>query len=904
MRKILTGLIGLSLMGMALAATPANTNISNQASATYIDSLNQNREIFSNEVITVVQQVYSFTITPDGAAETTPGQTRIALPGAQIYFAYTVTNTGNGSDTINLTTAQGSSDNFDLGSVTIYRDDNCDGTVDSGEPVISSLTLARSGVTPGDSACVIVAGTIPASATNGQIGNLNLLGSGGGSSNDNNNWARATATTQAALDISKSATPSGAVAPGSTIAYSITGQNRGGSAANGLSVSGLGGSGILISDPLPVGLSVSALPTGSAGAGTVQMVKSTNEGVSWSNLVAGDLPLTGVDADADNIRDVWIGMYISGTGAFFPVNASYSFSFNATVPAAASFGTSYANTATAQFNNGSNQSVNSNSTTNTVAASYSVAVGPSGAPTASGPADLQSQGPVYSGQTVSFTNTLRNLGNTNDSFNLSVSGQPSGWTCGVYNGATPISSAVGPFAPGVDFSFQVDCDIPASYTSGTAIDLTVTATSVGNSAQSDTTTDRITSVVSGIGVDLAAHGNTSTPATPADDDPAAQSANPGAFVNFPIDVRNNGQSTDSYNLTSVIPASWTNTFYPDSNCDGSMDSPQPLPVTNTGLVAANGVVCFIAQVGVLGTAAPGSYAVSFSATSTTLSTITDTISTSVSVNQTTTFDFDPNRSGTTTTPGTIVYNHNLINGGNAPTRVTIPASTSAYGWTYQYSLDGTTWVADFTGSNFIAIAAGATQAFYVRVQVPGGEPINRQEAMTITASAVYPGPDLDFSTTADNGSASDFVIDTTTVSSGDLDLSKSAISYVGNAETTTRSASAAIAYPGDRIVYTVTARNLGTANLGRVVIQDPLPGYTDFISVSASISGFAGGATVVYSTDGNTWSVTAPLALAAGQRIYVAVNTAGTAGGAGSIDSTDVMAPGARIDITFKVLVQ
>ncbi len=104
MNKLFALLVAaLILFGAVMAQqTPAGTNISNQASASYIDSAGQARTTTSNQVITVVQQVYSFSITPDGSPAT-PGQTRTALAGAPVYFSYTVSNTGNGADTINLT---------------------------------------------------------------------------------------------------------------------------------------------------------------------------------------------------------------------------------------------------------------------------------------------------------------------------------------------------------------------------------------------------------------------------------------------------------------------------------------------------------------------------------------------------------------------------------------------------------------------------------------------------------------------------------------------------------------------------------------------------------------------------------------------------------------------------------
>ncbi|WP_018465111.1 DUF11 domain-containing protein [Calidithermus timidus] len=895
--KRLLGVFGaLFAVGMGFAqTTPAGTSIQNQASATYLDSANQSRTTTSNQVVTVVQQVYAFTITPDGTTST-PGQTRNALPGAQVIFAYTVTNNGNGTDTIGLSVAQASSgDDFDLSSVSIVRDANCNGVVDSGEPTVSSVSLGQ-----GAQACVLVLGTIPAARADGDTALINLQGTSSGGSTDTNNWARAVAKTAAALDVSKSASPSGTVSPGTSITYTVSGQNRGGSAASGVSVSGLAGTGILISDPIPVGLTVNSLPTGSAGAGSVQIVKSTDEGATWSALVAGNLPLTGADADNDNVPDVLVGMYISGSGAFFPQNASYTFSFSATVPAAAAQGTVYRNTATLRYSDGSAQTLTSNTTTNTVGASYAVVVGPFGYPAAGASGsyasggytitrsgDSQSVASVYSGTTVIFKHTLRNNANTADSFNLAYSGAPAGWVCRLaQTDGTPISGAVGPFAAGSTFDFQLECTVPASYTSGSALNLSVSATSVSDSSKSDATTDTVSAVALGYALDLAAHGNAGD-GNPANDNPAPQSANPGSTLNIPFDVRNTGQVADSYNFSASLPSGWGIAYYPDANCDGVMDSPLPAPVSGSGLTNPATTKCFIAVLSVPAGAAPGSNPVSITTTSTTVASVQDSISTTITVNEVRALLFDPDRAGTVTTPGTIVYTHNLVNNGNASASVSIPAFTSAYGWTYQFSTNGgATWSSSVTGLN--VPAGGTPVVVQVRVIVPAGEPVGRSEAATFTATATYPS----------SNTASDTATDTTTVVSGELRLQKSGVSYVGNAETTVRDATAATAYPGDRIVYTVNAKNIGTANLSYVRISDPLPAYTNFISVSASVTGVSG--SVLYSTDGTTWSATAPTSLGAGGVIYVGVDTNGD----NTITAADVLPPSAEIVITLKVVVQ
>ncbi|MER3444677.1 MAG: hypothetical protein C4333_11430 [Meiothermus sp.] len=910
MKRLLSVFGILFALGLGAAqGTPAGTSIQNQASATYLDSANQSRTTTSNQVVTVVQQVYAFTITPDGTTAA-PGQTRNALPGAQVIFAYTVANTGNGDDTISLATVQASSgDNFDLSAVSIVRDDDCDGTVDPGEPTVTSVALTRSA--PGSQVCVLVLGTIPAGQADGTTALVNLRGTSIGGGTDANNWAQAVAKTAAALDVTKSASPSGTVSPGSSITYTVSGQNRGGSAASGVSVNGLAGTGILVADPIPVGLTVSSLPAGTAGAGTVQVVKSTDEGATWSALVAGNLPLIGADADGDNVPDVLVGMYVSGSGAFFPQNASYTFSFSAAVPANAAQGTVYRNTATVRYSDGSAQTLTSNTTTNTVGASYGVVVGPlsfpaggasgtyaSGGYTITRSGDSQSVASVYSGTKVAFRHTLRNNANTADSFNLARSAPPSGWVCALtQTDGTPISGPVGPFAAGATFDFQLECTVPASSVGTLPLNLTVSATSVSDSSKTDSTTDTVTAVAAGYALDLAAHGNAGD-GNAANDNPAPQSTNPGSTLNLPFDVRNTGQVADTYNFSAFVPSGWGITYYPDAGCDGLMDSPLPAPVTSSGLTNPATTKCFIAVLSVPAGAAPGTNPVSITATSTTAPNgldgvagnaddVRDTISTTITVNEVRALVFNPDRASTVTTPGTIVYTHNLINNGNASATVSIPAFTSAYGWTYQFSTDsGATWAGSVSG--LTVPAGGAPVVVQVRVIVPGGEPVGRSEAATLTATATYPS----------GNTVSGSVTDTTTVIAGDLRLEKSGVSYVGDAETTVRSGTAAVAYPGDRIVYTVTATNIGTGNLSFVRISDPLPAYTTFISVSASASGVSG--TVLYSTDGSTWSTTAPSSLPTAGVIYVGVDTNGD----NAISAADVLPPAAQIVIVFKVRVQ
>jgi len=899
LKAVLLG-FGLALLalGTALAMTPAGTQIQNQASASYIDSAGQPRTTTSNLVVTVVQQVYSFTITPDGT-ESAPGQIKAALPGGQVVFNYLVTNTGNGTDTINLNPVQGTADNFDLLSPTIYLDANCNGNLDPGETTpITSVTLGM-----GQQACVIVTATIPTTATGGQYGNLNLVGTsaGGPSVTDNNNWARALASNQAALTASKSASPSGTVSPGSTITYTISGQNVGGSAAYGIpvTVDGSPKTGILIADVIPTGLTVSSMPTGYAGAGTVRFIY--DDGTGWKTLTSSVLPLTGNGT-------VKIGMLIEGTGAFFPMGAQYTFTFQAQVPSAASAGASYANSATVQFDangdgdaNDPGETVTTNTTTNTVAAAYQPVVGYPGNVTLGN--ETQDIASAYSGSAVTFTNVVRNDGNAPDSFNLTLQNStfPTGTTCQILaaDGVTPISGPIGPIAPGATQTVYVKCQLPAGYWENPADGMTTTykvelkATSVNDPSKSDITTDRLVDILPGYAVDLARHGFAGD-GDPTNDNPPAQTANPGQVVYFPIDVKNAGQNADVYNLTASLPTGWTVVFYPDANCDGAMDSPPPAPVTNTGLVNPGETKCFIAAVQVPAGAAPGANPVSFTATSTTVPTVTDTITTTVTVNTIAQVTLDPDRSGTVTSPGTIQYTHTLTNNSNTPLYCYVGGNGGSYGWTYQYSTDGTNWYGAL-GNVFVG-ANGGTKTIYVRVLVPAGEPIGRTDVNTVQARCFVTYPADPLATPPD---AQDTATETTTVVGGELRVTKSAKSYVGTS-TTVRDATGATVYPGDVIEYTIEAENIGTGNLTNVKISDPIPAYTTFVSVSATATGFPTGSVILYSTNGTTWSTTPPASVPTGGTVYVGVDTDGD----GDITNADIMPPAAKITITLVVQVQ
>jgi uncharacterized repeat protein (TIGR01451 family) len=185
-----------------------------------------NRTATSNTVNTIVQQVGSFTLTADNV--------KFVAPGGQVVYAHTLTNTGNGSDTFTLNSAQNvtgtpASDNFDLTGFAIYADLDGNGVADNAiNLATTTVTLARNGVfkfvvvgsAPGtavaaDSATTTV--TVTNSAPNTAITSIF-------------NTDKATVTANAVITVTKSASViTGPI--GTEVQYTLTYTNTGNNTA-------------------------------------------------------------------------------------------------------------------------------------------------------------------------------------------------------------------------------------------------------------------------------------------------------------------------------------------------------------------------------------------------------------------------------------------------------------------------------------------------------------------------------------------------------------------------------------------------------------------------------------------------------------------------------------------------
>jgi len=119
--------------------TPAGTVITNQAIGNYKDANgNAMTQVVSNQVTTTVAQVAGVDLSPNGSKNIQRNH--------YIDYALTVTNTGNGTDTFNLTASTSSSGSSTF-TQAIYYDANGNGIIDGGETTVAATSALAADAT-------------------------------------------------------------------------------------------------------------------------------------------------------------------------------------------------------------------------------------------------------------------------------------------------------------------------------------------------------------------------------------------------------------------------------------------------------------------------------------------------------------------------------------------------------------------------------------------------------------------------------------------------------------------------------------------------------------------------------------------------------------------------------------
>lgn len=452
LRAALTGLLALTSLAGA-AGTPANTVITNQASALTAGPNAQDTQVWlSNTVNTVVQAVCSVSVTPDGTVAQ-PARQAALLPGEQAVFPYLIVNAGNAAGTFPLqaTVEAGSSVSPGL---RLILDTNGNGAADAGEPQVSSVTLdadARA-----DVLLVVEAGrTSPAGDAA-----LNVTAScEDGTAADSNNVSRVQVGPPPVLDVRKTFTPA-LVRPGTETTVSVRADNSGQGTSRAVTLTDL------LEAQSARGLN---FVPGSAQA-TAGTLEYTTDGSTWTAT------------ETQPVRGVRV------TVASLAPGAQVTLTFRMLAGAAAE-NQLIPNTATAETG-GARVSAEASAD---VRYSPDVALGPVGVPQAPDGTAADTQGAAFAiaGQPVCFDHTLLNTGDVRDDFTLSVT-YPRGAATATLLGAagTPLPQPV-TLDPGQSTVIRVCYDAQSG-----PLEAVVTAT--GTRGESNATHDTVQAVEAGL----------------------------------------------------------------------------------------------------------------------------------------------------------------------------------------------------------------------------------------------------------------------------------------------------------------------------------------------------------------------------------------------------------------------
>lgn len=874
MALVLGSLTALLATPAYAAAPPAGTTIGNQASATYTDASNVTRTVTSNVVNAVVQQVAALTLTAPLA--------RTVSIGGQVVYPFTLTNTGNGTDTFALTTVN--TGGFTFNSVTLYADANGDGIADNTTPITSTTALAS-----GEVFRFVAVNNVPTTATSGQVNNLvvtadSLFDAGAGAGTIVASVTDVTTVTaNAVLNVTKTMSAV-AGAPGtSPYKITLTYTNSGNTPA----------SNVVLTDLLPVGMTYVAGSARWSVTGPTVILTDAADGTQTAGgtTIAYDFGATAVGQTTATINTVAAGQ--SGTVSFdVSINPFTPGGTNAVAPTGLLTGV-LNNTAQFAYNDGAAAVAAVNTNTFTFGVNQIAAVTAAGATVPS----------ATQGSTVTFTNVFRNQGNGVDTFDISLAAGtfPAGSAYTLYqaDGVSPMLDTngngipdTGPIASGVTYNVVLRVTL-ASGAVGGPYSVDKVARSALNPAITATATDVLTLIVAntvdltntsaGVGAPGAGPGVEATAVT-------TNTVLPGDTTRFTLFVNNTSAQGDTFNLASStdptfaamnLPAGWTVVF---RNAAGAV-------ITNTGVIAGGGNMQVFADVTVPAnypaSAQPGAGQSLYFRVASPSSGAVDRKHDAVIVQTVRSVQLIPNNTGQVFPGGSVVYAHTLTNTGNVAEN-TGGAETISLALTDSQGVFTSVVYWDVDNSNTInagdvvintpadlgVLAAGTSKALLVRVSAVSGAGVGVVNTTTLTATTAGT-----INTIAAPAVVS--VIDGTTVISGNLVLVKEqaldtncdgvADTAFTTATVSTGGATGLGAIPGACIRYRITVTNNGVADVSTVVVSDAIPTHTTYH-----------GTVVAAASQG---AVTAPAAGATGT-ISVAVGT---------------LTPSASVVITFGV---
>lgn len=861
----------------AIAAPPAGTRIGNQAAATYTNSTGDTVTVTSNLVETEVQQVAGVDladpISEDGSA------------GGKVFLPHTITNTGNGPDAFVLSALEADTGAYDFGAISIYPDADLNGVADNLTPIGVTPTLGA-----GETFGIVIEANLPVTATADQSETITVTATSQetGTVTDTNDDV-VTISEGPITSLQKSMTVNdldgNGTDPGDVVSITISYNSTGLDNAANLTVTD-------VLDPRLVYQAGSAEWSDSSGnlndAGTLTDFETAANGSGHQIAYAYDAASTTISFLIDTV----------------PAGRSGSVTFSAVI--ADGIATDGTNAAPAAADAGAipnvaTQTVEdpdvpdtpidmppSNSPQITVSdvlrgtlADYESSSYVSGADTA---ANLDETGvasstdadgadddvvtvsnAVSQGDSVEFEFILTNHSNSEQSFNINYANTDfpagTGFQMLGSDGATPIAGAIGPIAPGGTTTVTLVASLPPSVgpiadgaTNYTAV---VTATPVG-STESNSATAEFTGEITAAAVDLvssnpdAGDGGVDDNPTNAGDPWETQTTLPGIQASYPLEITNNGSSTDNYDIdVSGLPAGVTPTVLLNGT-----------PITNTGPIPAGDSVTVQVVLSPEDDAAPvvdDNFTVEVSSPITGQS---DSIVNAVTISEVIDISLESDQTRQAARGGVIDVPHTIRNDGNVAVTdggISFAGLTTFNGVLY-HDANGN-GVAD-SGESIVdniddigGLAVGEEKFLVMRIQVPESAQSSIPENVTITVAN-----SLNTSGTpvTDGNAANNEVTDTISIIEGDVSLSKTqAIDPACDGNPGAFASTLASASPGQCIAYRVVAENTGVTNATNVVITDTTPAWTTFTQCAADCDAVMAG--------GTTSTLTVPTEGTAGQ---------------------------------------
>lgn len=386
----------------------------------------------------------------------------------------------------------------------------------------------------------------------------------------------------------------------------------------------------------------------------------------------------------------------------------------------------------------------------------------------------------------------------------------------------------------------------------------MTATSITNSSVSNTTTLRLDNDVTAAAVDLQNVVNGTPSAIAVAGSPDADldnggsawntvNVNPGDPAEFVLRVVNNGTAPDTFNLAAsssnfaagVLPTGWQVEFRTQADGLGS--------VITSVTVLGGAQTDIYARVTPPADAAPATTNIFFRAISATNAAVSDVKMDAEAVAGITDVAITTDQAGEAAPGGIVTLSHTLTNvGTTAVSSGTIsfapgfPTFTETLYWDANNDgvLDSTDPqiddISDITAGLF---DPGESVLLFSRIQVPSGSGV--QPGISETATIVV-------TVAGDTNTANNSVTETVTVVSGNVTVTKlQALDALcdGTADGAFTQAQQS-ANPGQCIIYQITARNMGTADVSNLRIDDQTPAYTSYEGTGASAATATGGTAV------------------------------------------------------------